>query len=34
MRSIEVKGFRLTDDSAIVRTDYDDSEWRKLSLPI
>lgn len=25
--------FRLTDDSAIVRTDYDDSEWRKLSLP-
>ena len=24
--------FRLTDDSAIVRTDYDDSEWRKLSL--
>lgn len=25
--------FRLTDDSAIVRTDYDDSGWRKLSLP-
>ena len=25
--------FRLTDDSAIVRTDYNDSEWRKLSLP-
>ena len=25
--------FRLTDDSAIVRTDYDDSAWRKLSLP-